>query len=1440
MQTQQSQQSQQSRACQPFRIKHLVRALAGIGCLAAGPEMAFAQCATTTTQTNANLGAGACVDVSAGTTGAWVLNFVGNYVAAGNNILTVNTQNAIFVDTVTGPSDSISVTLNGPTLVTSTATGIGGASLLYAFAQDPAHTATVIVNSNFAGTVAGFDPQAITAWGAGASIAFHGVAAITASGYGTAGASNGVLNAINGGTIVSDNSITVRALNGMTPDGIVGVTVAPRSVVDLRGHVDVEVASVGRGADVNFGTLTVVGTDTSSRIVGGVGIAAAADASVTLKGITVQSLNGDGIVLSGARSTLTGTDLLVDATGGKGLNVSAGSATLGASNATAKSAITTHGAAAHGIELTGGSVDLGQTQITTTGAGAYGLHLSAGTLRGRAGLSVTTQADGTAGVVLEPGTSGAVTLTLDPGTTITTQGQNADGLSVRGAGSYTLDGSGLSLANLSVASGALIEAHDGGSLTLRSGAVFASPAGARLAATGADPLTWGAKAGSGGTMTLADDVSTNGNGLWATAGGTVQFLGTASAPDAVVRLDAASGAAAAGTLDATAHSGPLTLGYLEGGGTVKLGAGSLNLGGSQPMAGAYTFSGAINGTGSLTKSGTNTQVLSGGSAWGFGGDVYLNGGVLEVAEVGDTTKFVKTFHLNGGWLDLSANNVPFDAGHPQTAANWGITVLDGGGGGGVIGVNDNLVVTGGQSVAYQIGSSASPKGAGLYVIKEGAGTAQLTGENQYVGATQIRGGALQVTRDANLGDTTLSREIRLMGGDLQISNAMPGLPSSFASRRMVQLYRDGRVSVDDGVTASLGSVVGVSGNAAFAKAGAGSLSLGSATLTGGLSVQQGALTISGGTIANATGAPIIAAADGTSVTLSNVGVAGGGDVYSIAAGGRGVFNASASMLSGAMTADGGGQTTVVDATLAGGTTFSGRVNQSNGGEVNLTLADARTTWKLNGNASVNDLSNLGSIAFVQQPAAAGAGPYYTLSVNGNYRGGGSITLNTYLNAGGASHSFTDRLVIAGNVSGVTTLQLNTQGTGANSNMRLDNVFHADEGISLVQVSGHAGMSAFQLDRPYVGAPGSIYQYRLFAYGPGSKYGVADPSTQAQWDYRLQTAYEDQSGNIVPGVDPEVRPMVLPQAGAYLMTPLALQRYGAMIMDSLHTRLGDMRRQAEGAGEARAEVFARVMAETGDYGSNVPWRKYGVDFNQRSEAVQFGGNVARYRLGERDSLRVGIAGTVGSSTATPKDGAGMPSKLSLQAQSLAFSATWENLSGWYADAIVAGNFYRASVNGQTKNVGTLYGTGLDVSLEGGKRVNLPSGWQVETSAQVMSQSMFLRDMTDKDGVSVALGTSHAWTTLAGVRFSYPIEDVASSWTPYVGVGLSYTWLDGANPVLAGTAFDLGKVGAAVRVAVGANGQVTQRLAVYGELNAQTNVDNYGVSAIGARLGVRYRF
>ncbi|AKK24777.1 autotransporter outer membrane beta-barrel domain-containing protein [Pandoraea oxalativorans] len=150
------------------------------------------------------------------------------------------------------------------------------------------------------------------------------------------------------------------------------------------------------------------------------------------------------------------------------------------------------------------------------------------------------------------------------------------------------------------------------------------------------------------------------------------------------------------------------------------------------------------------------------------------------------------------------------------------------------------------------------------------------------------------------------------------------------------------------------------------------------------------------------------------------------------------------------------------------------------------------------------------------------------------------------------------------------------------------------------------------------------------------------------------------------------------------------------------------------------------------------------------------------------------------------------------------------------------------------------TGLDVSREQGKRVALDNGWQVETSAQRMSQSVSFRNTTDKNGVSVALGTSHAWTTLAGVRFSYPVAGIPSSWTPYVGDGLSYTWSGGRE-----SGARRRRVCARQRGRGGARGSGRKRsgdtaLALYGALYAQTGVDSYGVLAIGGRLGVRYRF
>ena len=137
---------------------------------------------------------------------------------------------------------------------------------------------------------------------------------------------------------------------------------------------------------------------------------------------------------------------------------------------------------------------------------------------------------------------------------------------------------------------------------------------------------------------------------------------------------------------------------------------------------------------------------------------------------------------------------------------------------------------------------------GVYVVKNGPGTSTVTADNTYVGNTQINAGTLQVTRDTNLGDATVDREVRLQGGNLQISKG----GSDFQSQRAVQVFNSGSVIVDADVAATLGSVAtytkdanGVltpDGNAVFTKDGAGALSVGLVGLTGGLVVVGGGLS----------------------------------------------------------------------------------------------------------------------------------------------------------------------------------------------------------------------------------------------------------------------------------------------------------------------------------------------------------------------------------------------------------------------------------------------------------------------------------------------------------------------------------------------------------------------------------------------------------------------
>ncbi len=159
--------------------------------------------------------------------------------------------------------------------------------------------------------------------------------------------------------------------------------------------------------------------------------------------------------------------------------------------------------------------------------------------------------------------------------------------------------------------------------------------------------------------------------------------------------------------------------------------------------------GTIDGTGSLVKTNAaGTVKLSGDSAFSYTGSTTIDGGVLAISGLSNTAAFNKNVTLNGGWLDLSESNLPSP--NEGTANNWpGLTITEGPNAaqGGIIGNNDNLaydVAQGNtQVVDYSLGDGTTPMQQGLFVVKTGQGTLDLTGDNHYVGNTRIEGGVLR-------------------------------------------------------------------------------------------------------------------------------------------------------------------------------------------------------------------------------------------------------------------------------------------------------------------------------------------------------------------------------------------------------------------------------------------------------------------------------------------------------------------------------------------------------------------------------------------------------------------------------------------------------------------------------------------------------------------------
>lgn len=244
------------------------------------------------------------------------------------------------------------------------------------------------------------------------------------------------------------------------------------------------------------------------------------------------------------------------------------------------------------------------------------------------------------------------------------------------------------------------------------------------------------------------------------------------------------------------------------------------------------FDGRISGNGGLIKDGAGIQILTGTSD--FTGDVQVWAGGLAID---------KTEALGALSNTVTLENKSALIGTRSFTLGRAVILRDGG----TLGVTDGTTLVEDGIVSGNGG-----------LFKTGGGTLKLLADNTYTGGTDIRAGAVLVSRDANLGQAYGAVTI----GD----KAVLAATASFATTRPIIVTGAAGIAVDPDTNLTAWNTV--SGPGSLIKLGAGTLTLaGANTYRGGTAIASGTLSAANAT---ALGAAAAAVAPGATLDVNDV------------------------------------------------------------------------------------------------------------------------------------------------------------------------------------------------------------------------------------------------------------------------------------------------------------------------------------------------------------------------------------------------------------------------------------------------------------------------------------------------------------------------------------------------------------------------------------------
>ena len=366
-----------------------------------------------------------------------------------------------------------------------------------------------------------------------------------------------------------------------------------------------------------------------------------------------------------------------------------------------------------------------------------------------------------------------------------------------------------------------------------------------------------------------------------------------------------------------------------------------------------------------------------------------------------------------------------------------------------------------------------------------------------------------------------------------------------------------------------------------------------------------------------------------------------------------------------------------------------------------------------GNYAISgNLDNAGTVRIGQ----SGASPGNTLTVSSYTGNGGVVALNTTL---GDDGSATDKLIVTGDTSGHSSLQItNAGGSGAQTL----------NGIQVVQVQGQSdGM-----------------------------FSLAAPVQADAYQYALTRGNAQDAGNwyLVSAATPDGKPVYRPAISGYIAGQRIDADLGFQQLSSLHQRIGDHR-----ALPSTLQSWARVWhSRTRERGRSA------FGHETTSSGLQLGQEVFTSANASGGLSRVAISLDYANTDADFSDhrrglaGLGRDSG-SLEARSLA-------LGGYFTYAFQGGSYL--DVTGQVATLrnrfrdtygehSTQTGWRGGLSVEAGSPIGVLSGWTFEPQFQLAYHAAQYRNFDD--GVSrIGSYTADALRARLGVRV---FRDLASA-------------------------------------------------------------------------------